>query len=177
MELLDILILVSAGVIIVFLWLITGYKHFKYLQGMIAYRLEQVDELLRKRQNLVPNLIETVRKYTDKQEILMEDLIENRMKAAKQYEAGAKKIEFEIDLTRSINKVVDLGKIHKELSQDTNFLEIRKDINSLETEIENRLKEYNQEVRKYNKNRRKFYLMPISGLFGFKVANIFEFEK
>jgi len=158
------------------MWLIIGKKHLQHMQKTTNDEWEMVSERLKKRQSLVPNLVETVRMFHQGQDEMLETLIAMRIRAAKEYLPGAKKIECEYDLSKSINRVVDLGRSVKELSQDTNFLELRTEINDLEKEIEERSNTYNKLVRKYNRVRKKWWLNVISSMFGFKVYNIFEVE-
>lgn len=170
------LIIGPVFLVILLMWLIIGKKHLKHLQKTTNDEWEMVSERLKKRQSLVPNLVETVKMHHQGQDEMLEKLIAIRIRAAKEYLPGSKKIECEYDLSKSINRVVDLGRSVKELSQDTNFLELRTEINDLEKEIEERSNTYNKLVRKYNRVRKKWWLNVISSMFGFKVYNIFEVE-
>lgn len=170
------LVVISAVVIIVLLWLVIGKKHLKHLQGVVRDEWEKVDERLRKRHNLVPNLVETVRWYDQNQDEMLGEMVAVRMKAAKEYGVSGAKLEYEHELSRVINKVIDFGAVLKDLSLDTNFLELRKEIDELEKEIEERVVKYNEIVREYNKEREKAWLSPICSIFGFKTENIFETE-
>ena len=135
-----------------------------------------VNERLKKRQSLVPNLVETVRQYDQNQDQMLEKMIEIRLKAAKEYIPGAKKIEYEYELSQSINRVIDLGRTVTVLSQDTNFLELRKEINDLEKEIEERASTHNKMLRAYNMARESWYLKPIAKMFHLGFYDIFEVE-
>ncbi|MBD3360415.1 hypothetical protein GF366_01280 [Candidatus Peregrinibacteria bacterium] len=176
MELINILILVSAVLLILLLWIIVGVRHFKRLKKEIIRQWEILNESLRKRQDLLPNLIETVREYDQRQEELLEEMIKERTRAAKEYRPGAEKMEFEHDLSRTINEVLNLGKKIKPLGTDTNFLELRKEIEDVEQSIEQKSKRYNKMVRGYNNQRKNILLRPLAAIFGFKVINIFEVE-
>lgn len=170
------IILVPAVVVIVLLWMFWSKKHLRYLRSRIRDEWELLDENLRKRQSLVPNLVETVRNYIQAQEEMLGRLIERRMKAAREYNVGAEKIILENELTESINRVIDLGRTHQELSLDTNFLELRKEINDLERNTEEKCRTFNQMVRKYNTARDQWWMKPWAKLFGFEREDIFEFE-
>lgn len=176
MELINILIIGSAVVLLLVLWVIVGVRHLKGLEAKIRDEWEVVDEGLRKRHDMLPNLIETVRRFSADQESLMQAMIDERAKAAREYRAGAKKIEYEHDLSKTIDKVIDLGKSVAELSKDTNFLELRKEIDDLEQNIEDKSKVYNEMVRYYNRHRRSVFLRPLAAAAGLKVENIFEVE-
>ena len=125
---------------------------------------------------ILPNLIETVRKFEEGQDVLVERMIQERIKAAREYSPGAKKIEYEHDLTFTINEMVILGKRNPELGRNTNFLELKTEIDDLEQNIEQKTKKYNEMVRAYNSNRKRVYLKPLAAVMGYKVKNIFEVE-
>ncbi|MFH1284712.1 MAG: LemA family protein [Candidatus Peregrinibacteria bacterium] len=176
MSLTNILIIVSAVVLILLLWIIVGVRNFKRLKREIKGQWEIVDEGLRKRHDLLPNLIETVREYDKGHEELLERMIKERTRAAKEYNPGAEKIEYEHDLSATIDEVIALGKGVKDLGTDTNFLELRKEIDGIEQNIIAQTKKYNEMVRAYNKQRNLIFLRPLAAIFGFEVMNIFEVE-
>lgn len=177
MDIINILIIASAIILILLLWLVVGFRHLKHLKLAVKDQWEFVDEDLRKRQSLVPNLIETVRIYDQTREELIEKVIATRYKAAKEYNPGARKIEYEHDLSATINELVALGAGVAGLGSDTNFLELKKEIDDLEKNIEERTNKYNGMVRYYNTHRRILFLQPLAGLFRFGAEDIFEMER
>ncbi|MFH1533696.1 MAG: LemA family protein [Nitrospirota bacterium] len=176
MELINILIIGSAIVLVLVLWVIVGVRHLLGLVQRIREEWEVVDESLRKRHDILPNLIETVRGFATDQESLLQDMIDKRVRAAKSYGASGKKIEYEHDLSKVIDKVIGLGRNFQELSKDTNFLELRKGIDDLEIQIEEKSKNYNVMVRYYNRHRSGISLRPLAAIWGLKAENIFEVE-
>lgn len=176
MELINILIIGSAVVLLLVLWVIVGVRHLLGLRQRIREEWEVLDESLRKRHDMLPNLIETVRGFTADRESLLQDMIDKRMRAAREHGAGGKKIEYEHDLSKVIDKVIDLGRSFQELSKDTNFLELRKEIEDLEGHIEEKSKNYNEMVRYYNRHRSGILLRPLAVIWGLKAENIFEVE-
>jgi len=173
----SVLILIGAGGTLFLLWLIVGLRHFKYLKSGINEQWELLDERLRKRHDLVPNLIETVRGYAGgRQEDLMRDFMVDRRQAARHHGPGSKKIEYEHALSLSINKVFDLGADITGLGSDTNFLELRTEIDDLEQDIEMKVKKYNEMVRSFNKQRKIFLLWPLAAVFRYERMDIFEVE-
>lgn len=172
----NILILASTIVFLLALWIVAGVRHLKYLKKEIVEQWELLDEQLRKRQSLLPNLIETVRIYVKNQEVLLETMISDRISAAKEYFAGAKKIELEHELSSVIKQVLDLGKVNAELGKDTNFLELRKEIYDIGKDLELKAEKYNGMVRYYNNHRNMMILRPLAGVLKFEAINIFEVE-
>lgn len=177
MELVNILILISAVVVLLLLWLIIGIRHLKHLRGEITQQWELVDEGLRKRQDLIPNLLETVLVFVPTEEKLLDQVIQERQRAAREYMPGIRKIEFEHDLSSSIGKIFDMRKSSRDLATDTNFLELRKEISDLSENVHEKTKKYNEMVRYYNKHRKSFLLNPIARVFKYGNLDIFEIER
>lgn len=176
MEMTNFFIIGGTIVVILMLWSIVGVRHLKNLKKNVDVHWENVDEKLRKRHDLIPNLIETFRSYNQNQEALIENLIKERLNAAKEYGVSAKKIEYEHDLSRSINEIFALGSQIADLAKDTNFLELKREFDEIEREMEAIAKNYNEVVRVYNGHMMIIFLRPITSIFHFKKLNIFEVE-
>ncbi len=176
MDLVNIAIIIGTLVFILMLWIAVGVRHLKHLLREIDEQWEFVDERVRKRHNLIPNLVEALKKYDfcDPQE--MDYIVKERSLATREYFPTAKKMEYEHDLSSRLNKLMDLPKDHKELLQDMHFLELRTEIDDVEQDIDGRAKKFNEMVRFYNAHRSSVVLNPLSKVFGFKPVNIFEIE-
>jgi hypothetical protein len=174
---LNVLIIIIAVLFIFGLWLVVGFRHLKYLYSGVDEAWEDLGEHIRKRHNLIPILIETVRMYEkeDNKEIF-EKLISARLKAAKKEAPGMEKIELEYDLTQALAPIQETGQKNADLSKDTTYLELKKEFSDIKNLIEAKTKSYNSMVRHYEKYRHLVFLRPISMLFGFGPKNIFEME-
>ena len=176
MDIINIFVIVSALFVILLLWFIVGSRHLKSKFTAIRDQWELSDEGLRKRQNLIPNMLETLKKYDKNQEKFIEEVIVDRIHAAKEYNVGAEKIEYEIILSNHINKVFGIAGTNEELRSDTNYLELKKEIIDINKNIDEKVNIFNKMVRNYNKDISKFYLRPIALIRKYKKINIFEFE-
>lgn len=170
------LIILSSVVVLLVLWVVVGVRHLKSLRAEIGQEWELTMDSLRKRQDLLPNLVETIRVYDKNQEAIIEELIAERINAAKEYFPGAKKFEYEHTLSSVIGKLIDLGSGNSELGMDTNFLELKKEISDISANIQVKSRQYNEMVRYYNRHINLFLLRPIALVFHFEVLDIFEFE-
>jgi len=176
MGIINILIISSAIIIFIILWMFSVKFYLDNLKKRTQEYWQLIEIALAKRYDLMPNLIETVRKYTDKQGAMLERLINVRHKAIEYKDLNATKIELEYDLTRVINKIIDLGRTFKDLSLDTNFLELRKEIDDLEKNLEEKSSQYNEMVRSYNRARKSVFTRLWAKIFKHYPLNIFEIE-
>jgi len=175
----NLLVVVGAIIVIVLLWIIAGIKHFKYLKKELNDQWGLIDEALRKRYDLIPNLIETIRKFTTSEEVLIERIIQDRQKVVKEPSdsKGIERISVEYDFTNDINELIELKTKLPDLSKDTNYLELQKEIDDLEKNILVKTDKYNEMVRYYNKHREIGFLKPITAISRFGMETIFEVEK
>ena len=154
------------------IWFFVGIRHFKALQNEILLKWKLLDIKIKMRHNIIPNLVETIRKYT-----LTEDydsILTSREKAMREYFPSGKKFEYEYDLTVEIERILDYGDNHESIQFSTNFLELRKEFKDLISEMEILSNEYNKKVRNYNKSLKIILLRPVAFLFRFKFVNIFD---
>lgn len=183
MDVNSILVLASAVVVTVVIWLFVGNRQLKFLRERVGRAWESVDEKYRKRQDVLPNLVETVRMYVSDQEGLISELIAARALAAREYVVGvagvpgAKKLEYEKALAGVIERLLNVSgggaagvtsgvtSGGGELVKDTNFLQLRKEIGDLNLEIEKLLSEYWAATEKYNSLRGRFFMAPIAAIF------------
>lgn len=176
MDLINILIIGSAVALILLLWIIVGVRHLSHLKLAYKDRWESLSSPLRKRHDLLPNFVETLRIHDQGQEALIGKLIAVRQKAARDYSSGITKIECEHDFSKGIHEIIGLSASLPELAKDTNFLELRTEFEYLGRDIEEKSKEYNDAVRLYNKHSRFVLIHPLAVAFRYHRADIFEVE-
>ncbi|MBD3330683.1 hypothetical protein GF354_04100 [Candidatus Peregrinibacteria bacterium] len=176
MDITNILLVISAILFLIVIWSTTGIRHFYHLGNLIDKQWNRVNNNLRKRHDLIPNLIETMRNYKSDSEDISKSLIKARIKAIKDYCPCMNKVIYEHEISTLINKIVFLSIVVPSLRKDTNFMELRTEIDGIENKINMETNKYNELIRKYNRHRNKWYLKPISYVFGFDLEKIFEFE-
>lgn len=153
-------------VVLVALALLFLYLHLRTMRNdAVAYWREILDKL-RIRNDMIPNLIGTVRKYSKDSEILVTDLIALRTKSWPHEDPDGHKVDVELRLTQELHKVWQLGHAIPALALDTNFLSLKKDFHDLGREIDEMVDVYNGKVRGFNGR----------AFFGFKKLQVFEFE-
>lgn len=174
------LIIGGAFVFIIALWVAVGVRHLKFLKKGVDGSWEFLDEKIRKRHDLLPILIETVRAgASDSNEIpkYVQKAVLSRDLARRIYLPSGEKTEKEYYYSKGLGDLIWFGEENETVSKNTSFLELREEVQALNSDIENRSKEYNENVRIFNSGLKIFLLKPLSFLMGFKQALIFEFEK
>jgi LemA protein len=175
MELINILILGGAIIFILILWIVMGVKHFQTLKREISVRWEDISSILRRRYDLVPNLVETVKFNSgDTHDSLLSELIKIRQKAVRVDSNTTEKLDYERKFLDKLNGILSLRKAMPNLAQDTNFLELKTDFDYLERASKLKIDLYNEEVKKYNEHLSWIFLAPIGFLFRLDRGEFFE---
>lgn len=162
-----------------------GIRHLKLLKKNVIDSWEFVDEKVRSRHDLLPLIVEVVRGSSASSESaflasftkFVDRLVQARDQARRIYFASGEKTEMEYELSKVTSDLISFGNGLSDVSKDIRFLEFKKELNDLNSDIENRAREYNEIVRKFNTDRNIFILKPLSFLLRMNQALIFEFEK
>jgi LemA protein len=132
-----------------------------------------IDVYLKKRYELIPNLIETVKGYASHEQKLMQDLVRLRNEAI-QGRQNQDKINTENHLTEHISKLMLIAENYPDLKANTNFLQLQTQLVTIESEIELSRRYYNGTVREHNIQVQSFPSNVIASLFGFENGLFFE---
>ncbi|MFC1600327.1 LemA family protein [Patescibacteria group bacterium] len=152
--------------------------HIRTLRDEINIRWYNLVDKLQYRQDLLPLLIETMRKHIndDKFKEKVRLLIEVRARAGKNTKSGMEKMVVEHDLSRKIADLIKIGDSQEDLRHDTIYLEVKKEILDMRADIEKLSSDYNNRVRKHNNVlHRPYNVVPALAL-RYKKKLIFEFE-
>jgi|GEM_PF-2378099 hypothetical protein len=168
---------------LVVLWIAVGARHMGLLRKSASGSWEFADEKVRKRHDVAPILAEVLRTGIGEEngkgelEKLILGMVEARNQARLIIVASGDKTEKEYDFSKTLVDLIRFGDIREILSKDVRFLELKKELEDLNCDIENRAKEYNESVRTYNSKRATVLYKPVGFLFRFRQKKIFEFEK
>lgn len=182
LSLMENIIFIGIGIGIVLLFLGSmSIIHLRTMRDEINIRWYNLADKLQYRQDLIPNLIETIRLHTPEEkkseyENIIEQTIQIRSKAGNNVKPGMEKIVVEHDLSNHIKQLIDLSIGNSELSQNTNFLELRKELKDISEELEKLSNEYNQKVRNHNRTLKRIYNVIPALLMRFSKKKIYEFE-
>ncbi len=163
-------VILLAGVAAVFL-----YFYFISIKQEVEAYYELMIQKAGVRLDKIPNLIETVRPFTDDAELI--DKIISMRAGAWAMTNKKKRIVAELDISSILHKLWEKAAGSTELQRNTNFLELKMEFKEIGKEIEDMGDIYNAKVRNYNKSLNFFLLKPFLSLMRFKKMVVFEFER
>jgi LemA protein len=170
MDITWILIIVLAGVIF-YLWF--GYNSLVTAKMRIAEAFSQIDVQLKRRTDLIPNLVETVKGYAKHEKELLEKVTKAR---ASLMSAGstAEKADANNALSQTLKSLFAVAENYPNLKANENFLALQEDLTDTENKIAYSRQFYNSNVLDYNTKLQVFPNILIAGMFNFKPAEYFE---
>ncbi|MGI6728396.1 MAG: LemA family protein [Anaerovoracaceae bacterium] len=171
-----ILIIVIAAIAVVVLWVVAAYNGFVRLRNMVEEAFATMDVYLKKRYDLIPNIVETVKGYAAHETGTLEKVIQARNLA---YSATniEDKVKGENMLTGALKSLFALAEAYPDLKANTNFLDLQGQLQRMEDEIANSRKYYNAIVKEFNTKTEMFPSNIIAGMFGFSRKPLFEVSK
>ena len=164
--------LIITGVII---WLIIIYNNLVRNKNMVEEGWSGIDVQLKRRSNLIPNLIETVKGYMGHEAKLLSEITQLRSQS-KNTQAVAEKSRVETALTRSLGNLIAVAESYPDLKANQNFLDFQNELSQIENDIQMARRYYNGTVRNLNIMIEAFPSNLVAGQFGFAKAEFFEIE-
>lgn len=165
--------IIGGILLILIIWIIASYNGFVKLKNSIEEAFSTMDVYLKKRYDLIPNLVETVKGYASHEKDTLERVIAARNAAASATTMEGR-IEGENALQGVLKSLFALAEAYPDLKANTNFLELQGELRRMEEEIANSRKYYNAVVKTYNTKREMFPSSIIAGLFHFDKKPLFE---
>ncbi len=160
-------------VVLIVLYVISSYNGLVSLRNKVEDQKSQIDVELKRRFDLVPNLVETVKGYAKHEKDTLEEVVKarNSYVTANSTEAG---LEADSALSKAINKLFALAEAYPDLKANENFLDLQKKLAELEEKIVYARGFYNDSVLKLNNKVQMFPSNIIAKMFGFSKAVFFE---
>jgi LemA protein len=153
-------------------WLIMVYNGLVKQRVLVDEAWSGIDVQLKRRYDLIPNLVETVKGYAKHEKKLFEKVTELRTSAM-----GAKGIEekgkIEGELTNTIKSLFAVAENYPELKANENFMKLQDELSVIEEEVQGSRRYYNGAVRDFNMKLQVFPTSLIGGMLGFKVREFF----
>jgi len=171
-------ILIAVGVLLVILF--AGYyNRFVVLTNRIDNSLSQINVQLKRRADLIPNLIETVKGYAKHEKDAI-TAVTNARKALVGAKGIEEKVKADRQLESALKTIFAIAEGYPDLKANTNFLELQKELAATEDKVAYSRQFYNDSILAYNNKCKTFPGNMFAGMFGFKekeYLNITEAEK
>ena len=161
--------------ILIALWAAVTYNSFITLRGRVDNAWAQIDVQLKRRFDLIPNLVNTVKGYAQHEKETLEKVTESRTKylVAK---TPDEKLQANSELAGALGRLFAVAESYPDLKANASFLDLQKQLKETEDKIGFSRQFYNDTAMKYNVSIVKVPASIIANLFGFKSRPYFEAE-
>ncbi len=166
-------IFIAVIVVVVILWFVSAYNGFVKANNNCEEAFSTMDVYMKKRYDLIPNLVETVKGYAKHESETLEKVIGAR-NMAQSAETIEEKAQAENVLTGTLKTLFAVAEAYPDLKANTNFLDLQSQLKRIEDEIANSRKYYNAVVKQFNNKCQMFPSSIIAGIFHFTKKAMFE---
>lgn len=176
------LIVLAVIVVVLVFWVIGAYNGLVKLRNQFKNAFAQIDVQLKRRHDLIPNLVETAKKYMSHERDTLEAVI-----AARNVAEGARKgvspddeggmsalMAAEGGLGASLGRLFAVSEAYPDLKANQNMMQLTEELTSTENKVGFSRQAYNDSVTQYNTKRETFPTNVIAGMFNFHEAVLFE---
>ena len=170
-----IMLIVGGGLVLLVAWLVAVYNGLITLKNRTQEAWSDIDVQLKRRYDLIPNLVETVKGYASHEAQTMEKVIKARA-AAMGAQTTHERAEAENMLTGTLKSLFALSENYPDLKANQNFLQLQDDLKDAEDKIQAARRFYNANVRDFNTKIEVFPNNLIAGQMHFKKYEFFEIE-
>ncbi len=169
-----ILAILFAAALIPVLWVVVQYNSLVGLRNYIAESWSNVDTELKRRYDLVPNLVATVKGYAAHEREVLERVIELRNRCAANHGAVADQARDENELVDALKRLFVLVENYPQLKADQHFLKLQTELINTENRIQAARRFYNGNVRDYRNKCETFPSNLVAGMFNFQPHEFFS---
>lgn len=178
-----IIILVLVGIaLLLALWFMSQYNSLVRLRNFYRNAFAQIDVQLKRRHDLIPNLVETAKGYMSHERETLEAVITARNSAESARgnvntdDAGSMKqlVAAEQGLGGALGRLFALSEAYPDLKANQNMMQLSEELTTTENKVSFARQAYNDSVTKYNNQREVFPTNIVAGMFNFKEAALFE---
>ena len=159
-----VLILIYFGVV---------YNSFVKLSNTVKEAFSTMDVYLKKRWDLIPNIVETVKEYAKHEKSTLKEIAELRNSTYDNMSTN-EKVDVNNKLSQGINKLMAIAEAYPDLRANESFKDLSQQLTKVEDDIANSRKYYNGAVRIFNNKVQMFPSNIVAGMLGFKEQKMFE---
>ena len=171
---------------VLFFWVVGSYNGLVTLRNRFKNAFAQIDVQLKRRYDLIPNLVETAKGYMKHERETLEAVIAARntayaaskAAAANPADAGAMKglLTAESGLAGAMSRLMVVSEQYPDLKANQNMMQLTEELTSTENKISFARQAYNDSVTSYNTSRESFPTNILAGMFNFAEAQLFQVD-
>jgi LemA protein len=162
-------------VVLVVLFAIASYNRLVSLREAVRSAWAQIDVVLKRRYDLIPNLVETVKGYAAHEKETLQGVIAARNAAASAREPS-ERVAAETQLSGAVRQLFAVAEAYPDLKANQNFMQLQGELAGTENQISSFRQSYNGLVQQYNTAMMSFPTNLIAGPFGFTPQPFFEIQ-
>ncbi len=166
----------SVIVIILILWFVGMYNGLVRERNEVKNSWAQIDVQLKRRHDLIPNLVETVKGYAAHEKNTLDSVVQARTRAVSAQGVG-ERAKAEGELGGALGRLMLVVEQYPDLKANQNFLALQEELTSTENKIGFARQYYNDSVMKYNTRIQSVPTNIVAGMFNFQQKEFFELEE
>ena len=170
-----ILIVIAVIVVLLLAWVAKVYNSLINLRNMVKDQWSQIDVLLKRRADLIPNLVETVKGYMTHEKEVLEKVTSLRSSWAEANTVAEKSV-LDNELSSALKTILAVSENYPDLKANQSFTDLQEELRTTENKISFSRQFYNDTVTIYNTKLETFPSNVIASMFGFKEETLFEAE-
>ena len=171
----DVTFWVIVGIIaVIVLWLILAYNSFIRLRNEVENSWAQIDVQLKRRTDLIPNLISTVKGYAKHEKETFNEVTKARTAMINAGGNVGATAEADNMLTGALKSIFAVAEAYPDLKANQNFLQLQEELSGTENKVAATRQYYNDSVLEYNTKRESFPSNILASMFSFKEKDLFE---
>jgi LemA protein len=172
-----VLIVILVVIVVVALALVVSYNRFVSQKNSIRDAWANIDTELRRRYDLIPNLIETVKGYASHEREVFENVTKARAMATAATGSPAEQAAAEGPFVAALRQLFAVAENYPELKANQNFLALQQELSNTEDRLQTSRRFYNANVRDYNRRVQSFPSNVIASTFHFTAEQFFEVDE
>ena len=169
-------IILLVVLVLIVLYVVSTYNGLVGLRNKVHDQFSQIDIQLKRRFDLIPNLVETVKGYAKHESETLEKVIAARNNYANA-KTDAEKLEASKEMSRGVMNIMALAEAYPDLKANTNFVDLQNQLKEIEEKISYARQFYNDSVLMYNNKVEMIPSNIVASIFGFKKSDFFEADE
>ena len=168
-----VIIVVVVILVAIIAGLVSNYNGVVSLSEEVDNKFATIDTMLQRRADLIPNLVNTVKGYTNQEQAVIDSVTDARAKLAGANSVG-EKANADQELSTALSNLLVVVENYPDLKSSRNFINLSDELAGTENRIATARKDYNDAVKEYNIKIKRFPTNIVSGMFGYGEKEYFQ---